>query len=355
MIRRRWTVLAAAAVLLMLLAPAMSGSQQRAGGPDRAGAANHVHRLRIESRPIDRFEVAAPSRRRFGRLEFVGGLVLSSGFAGFGGLSGLDIAPDGRRFLAVSDETGWLSGEITYDGRVPSGIADARMGPLLGPGGRALERKRDRDAEALVIADGTVRDGTVLVGYERNHRIARHPVSDGAIGPAVSFLKLPSEAARFSDNKGFEAVGILRGGPLAGAVIAFAERYLDGDGNHSGWLWIDGEPRRLGLTNIAGFEVTDIKGLADGAILVLERRFRWTEGVRMRLRLIEAAAIKPGALLEGEVLIEADKAYEIDNMEGLAVHTGADGATVLTLISDDNFNHLLQRTVLLQFVLRAAK
>ena len=40
-------------------------------------------------------------------------------------------------------------------------------------------------------------------------------------------------------------------------------------------------------------------------------------------------------------------------MEGLAVHTGSQGETLLTLISDDNFNSLLQRTVLLQFALPA--
>jgi hypothetical protein len=38
-------------------------------------------------------------------------------------------------------------------------------------------------------------------------------------------------------------------------------------------------------------------------------------------------------------------------MEGIGVHTGADGETIITLISDDNFNPLLQRTILLQFAL----
>ena len=42
-------------------------------------------------------------------------------------------------------------------------------------------------------------------------------------------------------------------------------------------------------------------------------------------------------------------------MEGLAAHTDAKGATVLTLISDDNFNSYLQRTILLQFALAGAK
>ena len=38
-------------------------------------------------------------------------------------------------------------------------------------------------------------------------------------------------------------------------------------------------------------------------------------------------------------------------MEGLAVHRGARGETVVSLISDDNFNHFLQRTIFLQFAL----
>jgi hypothetical protein len=53
-------------------------------------------------------------------------------------------------------------------------------------------------------------------------------------------------------------------------------------------------------------------------------------------------------VVDGPPLIFADMAYQIDNMEGLAVHRAGDGATVLTLISDDNFSPL-QRTVLLQF------
>ena len=38
-------------------------------------------------------------------------------------------------------------------------------------------------------------------------------------------------------------------------------------------------------------------------------------------------------------------------MEGLAVHQDAAGKTVITLISDNNFNSFLQRTLLLQFEL----
>jgi hypothetical protein len=47
-------------------------------------------------------------------------------------------------------------------------------------------------------------------------------------------------------------------------------------------------------------------------------------------------------------MIEADLAYQIDNMEGMAVHRTTNGETIVTLISDDNFS-FIQRNLLLQF------
>lgn len=87
---------------------------------------------------------------------------------------------------------------------------------------------------------------------------------------------------------------------------------------------------------------------------MLERRFRWSEGVKSRLRLIRRDELKAGARIEGEMLFDATMNQEIDNMEGLAVHAGARGEIIVTMISDDNFNHLLQRTVLLQFAIEGS-
>jgi hypothetical protein len=39
-------------------------------------------------------------------------------------------------------------------------------------------------------------------------------------------------------------------------------------------------------------------------------------------------------------------------MEGLSVTRLKTGEVLITMISDDNFNHVLQRTVLLQFAVR---
>jgi len=98
------------------------------------------------------------------------------------------------------------------------------------------------------------------------------------------------------------------------------------------------------------YDISDCTLLPGGDLLVLERHFTWTTGVAIRLRRVTRSAIVPGALLQGVLLFEADLGYQIDNMEALGVHVAKDGATILTMISDDNFS-LLQRTILLQFAL----
>lgn len=315
-------------------------------GPD-------VRTVEINARSITSFSRSS-SEKRFGKLEFRGGLVLTSSAKMFGGLSGITLEPDGRRFMAVSDEGAWLSGELIYEGAALVAIKNARMGPFLALAGRTLDKKRDNDAEAIVLIDGTLQRGTVMIGFERNHRVGRFPVIDGVLQAPVAYLKLPPDAKRMRTNKGFEAVAVMQGGPYKGSPVAFSERYPDNPAQHMGWIWINGEPQRLLLADIGEHEITDAASLPDGSLLVLERRFRWSEwlqGVKMRLRRIPTRDVRPGHLMQGEVLLEADMAYEIDNMEALAVHRGPKGETVLTMISDNNFNSFLQRTVLLQFTL----
>ena len=40
----------------------------------------------------------------------------------------------------------------------------------------------------------------------------------------------------------------------------------------------------------------------------------------MRIRRIGAKDLRPGALIEGDILLEANDSYNIDNMEGTAAH-----------------------------------
>ena len=315
------------------------------------------HAIEISAQPITAFDRANAGKTRFGRLEFRGGLVLASAEHQFGGWSGLTLDETGRRMLAISDEGSWLTVDLVYDGTRPKALQNATLGAIVGFGGRPLDRKRDLDAESVTLLDGTLTRGTVLISFERNHRIGRFAITERGLQPPTGYLKLPAEARRMRANAGIEACGVIHGGALKGSVIAFAEELHDANRNHTGWLWPGGpagEPQRLGLVNYADFAITDVSSLADGSLIILERKFRWTEGVQMRLRLVKAATVKPGALLDGEVLLEANMGYDIDNMEGLALHRGPRGETVLTLLSDDNFNHFLQRTILLQFTLTDA-
>jgi hypothetical protein len=310
-----------------------------------------VDPITVTARPIESFSKLSSSKT-FGHLTFRGGLVLSSDHRSFGGWSGLVVEGDGRRFLSVTDDGHWMAGEITYAGTAPSGLANVRLGEILAMNGRVLTSKRDADAEAITLVDGNLTRGTALVAFERNHRIGRYPIVDRTLMAPAGFLRMPPEARQMKQNRGLEAMTVMTGGPFKGNVIAFSENYPDAAGNHTGWIWIAGDPKRMHITEDGGFELTDIASLSDGSLLVLERRFRWTEGVKMRLRRLSPGEIGPGVVAKGEVLVSVDMANEIDNMEGLAIHRGASGETVLTMISDDNFNSLLQRTILLQFTLR---
>jgi hypothetical protein len=311
-----------------------------------------IEHIEINARPIAHFERNQPEAKRFGALEFRGGLVLTSPSENFGGWSALVMDPAGKSMLAISDVGSWLRADLVYDGGRPSGLSGARIGPLLGKDGLPLGNKVEQDAESAVLTEGTLQSGTLLIGFERHHRLDRYSIRDGAVQEPTGTLALPPEAKRMPANQGIEALAILRGGPYKGSVVALAERFTRGSGYHTGWIWVgSGEAQRFQLQDIDGFNITDAAALPDGGLLVLERYFRWTEGVKMRLRHIAAGEIAPGARITGRTLIEADSSYDIDNMEGVAVHRDAGGGTVLSMISDDNFNHLIQRTVFLQFTL----
>lgn len=308
------------------------------------------HAIEVTSYPIGSFGSADDGARRFGKLQFRGGLVLTSPSVYFGGFSGLVVDPAGDRMLAVSDAGFWLSARLRYRDGAPAAIEAASVGPVLALSGDTLQRRRDRDAEGASLLAGTLDDGEMLIAFEQNKRIGRYRVAGGVPDKPTSYLKLPKDVQSVFGNTSLESVTQLTGGPSAGAFVTFAEHKSDGRGNLVGWLFGRGKGRTLRLVDQGGFNVTDLAALPDGGMLVLERRFRWTEGVQFRLRRIAAKEIASGKPMRGEVLLKADQRNAIDNMEGLAVHRTGDGESVLTVISDDNFS-FLQRTLLLQFTL----
>lgn len=304
----------------------------------------------ITAQPIEFFHKSDRSRTSFGKLIWRGGLVLTAASPNFGGLSGLVVGDDGRSLLAVSDAGTWMRGRLAYDGDRLSGIEEASLGPIVGLDGQPLKRHRDRDAEGIALTTGTIGRGEVFISFENNHRIGRFPVTERGLGRPLQYLE-PPPALKKAGRDGLEALTVIAGGPNKGKLVAFSENAAPGGDGHAGWIWSGGVAKPLRVTARGGFALTGAESLKDGSLLLLERRFTILEGVRMRIRRIAADQIAPGATLDGETLIESDLDHEIDNMEGLAVHTQPDGRTILTIVSDDNFNPLMQRTLMLQFEL----
>lgn len=336
----------AGSVVALMIATAMAlpASAERAARKEAQPPAPSA--IEIQSQPITAFEYRDPERRRFGALEYRGGLTLTSSFGEFGGISAISMAADGANFLALTDRGWWLRGRLTYDGdSKPSGIADAEMAPLIGPDGRTLASRRWYDTEALA-RDG----GIAYVGIERVHRIVRFDIGREGLTARGRPIEVPAAFRSFPSNGSIEALAFVpRGVPNGGSLIAIAERAHDAAGDHLAFLI--GGPRPGGFTikRRDGFDVSDAAVHPNGDLLVLERKFGWTTGLFIRLRRIAGGGIAPGALVDGTELLNADLGHQIDNMEALGVHrTG--GATVLTLVSDNNFSGL-QRNLLLQFTL----
>jgi hypothetical protein len=300
--------------------------------------------LTVHARPIDAFDPADKSKTRFGALEFRSGLILTSSFKGFGGLSAIRLNAEGKSFTALSDKGDWFTGTIRYDGKVMTGLADVQSAPLLGDDGRPIQAKGWFDSESLAF-DGT----TAYVGLERVNRILRFDFSKGGILSRSDVVTTPPAIARLPYNKGLEALAYVpKGLPLAGTLIALSERGLDKSDNLLGFLIGGPDPGQFTVRRSADFDISDCALLPSGDLLVLERKFSLAAGLGIRIRRIALASLKPSAVVDGPVIFEADLSNEVDNMEGLDVHRDADGDLVLTMISDDNFS-MLQRTLLLQF------
>ncbi len=300
----------------------------------------------VEATAITAFRPGSTDTR-FGALEFVGGLELSSTEPLFGAWSAIRFLPDGEHFLGVLDTGHWIRGSISRDaeGRL-SGLSSVTIAAMLDADGRGDQAKYNVDAESLEI-----RGDEVFVGYEQRHRISGYrPLSTiETARPLRMSLPLPFPVSELRNNGGLETLALSpEASPLQGALVTVAEKSVDGNGNLFAGI-LDG-PLKGAFRVVAhdGYDVTDGDFLPDGDLLLLERRFTFASGVGLRIRRIDGTSLKPGAVVDGEIILEAGMGEEIDNMEGLDVVIAADGSTRIILVSDDNHS-ILQRNLMLEF------
>lgn len=300
----------------------------------------------IQTRSISNFQVGS-DETRFGAFEFIAGLEITSNNNLVGAMSGFRFSENRENFIGVADTGFWFKGTLDRDEEgIPVGIKSFELAPIRDQNGNSSGRKWQFDAEGIAL-----RGDMVFVSFERNARIDGYPLDGLFTAAAMQTVPVQIPSREFRQNGGLEALAIApKNSPLNGAMVALSERSVDKDGNLFASI-ADGPGRGVfKVKRDPPFNVTDADFLPNGDLLILERRFNIASGVGMRIRKIAGADIKKGAVVDGQVLLEAGAGFQIDNMEGMSITTDDQGQIFVTLISDDNHS-FLQRNLLLEFKL----
>ena len=246
--------------------------------------------------------------------------------ARLGGMSAIDLGPDGSRFTALSDRGGWTKGRLIRDaeGRV-TGIEAAPIRLLKGGKDAPLTAGRN-DSEGLAIAA----DGTAFVALEGAARVLRYadlagPAENLPVAPA--FRKLPRNAA-------LEALAIAADGSL----YTLPERSGGANKPFPVWHWQGGDQWEQVFTipRKGAFLPVGADFGPDGKLYVLERHFAGLSGFASRVRRFDAKG-------RGETVVETPLGTHF-NLEGIAVWRDATGLR-LTMIADDNFRFFLSTQI----------
>jgi hypothetical protein len=291
----------------------------------------------------------AHGQTTFGPLEWRGGLQLTSEDARFGGLSGVALSGDGTSLLAESDRGYWFRARLLYEKGQLAGIERAEMAPILDSSGKPGKNKSAVDAEALGLWTPGLVDGKVIVGFESTPRAGLYDLKRDGLAARFADLMLPKDAAKGPPNQELEAIGRLP----SGSLIAISESNRDQSGNIRAWIWNAASSFAFTLKPFEDYAITDLAVLADGGVLTLERSFGASLLPGFAIRRIPASDLRDGAIADPALLFSGRAPfYAIDNIEGLAVSTSGNGETRITLVSDDNYNRRIQRTLILQFALK---
>ncbi|MEM6886694.1 MAG: esterase-like activity of phytase family protein [Pseudomonadota bacterium] len=251
----------------------------------------------------------------------------------FGGLSGIDTTPDGKRYVAVTDRGTIFEGSITRDG---TGIAEVKIDRW-----QQLPDKKGRfpgfphtDAEGVALEE----DGSVLVSFEVFHRILRYENWDYATWP--SYFRSWRALER---NKGMEALAVQTDGTILaipegvarGATVALVYR------REPNKKWE--QPFTLPLDET--FEPVGADIGPDGKLYLLERSFLYG-AFQSQVRRFSISAEGLG---DAELVLRTNLGQH-GNLEGMAVWQDRDGHVRLTMVSDNNFKPYL-RMQLIEYVL----
>lgn len=247
-----------------------------------------------------------------------------------GGMSALELSPDGSRFTALSDRGAVTTGRFARDagGRITA-IEAAPLHLLKGAGDAPL-RARRADSEGLAIGP----DGTAYVSFEGAARVLRYPRLDGPaenLPEAPAFRKLPPNAA-------LEALAIAADGTL----YTLPEGRLDSRDPIPVWRLRAGKTgkgqweRAFTIAKQGRFLPVAADFGPDGKLYILDRQFDGLAGFASRVRRFTTEGT-------GETVLQTELGTHF-NLEGLTVWRDAQGIR-LTMIADDNFKFFLSTQI----------
>lgn len=299
----------------------------------------------VISIPIEHFNLSGTQKIN-DRLEFVGGLELRSQNESFGGLSGIRIVEGGKRILAISDKAKWLKGDLNRsEDSSPKSITNLEMQCVCQVGGQPYKNKHRGDTEALEVSGSRA-----YIAFERTNRVNGYDINSYNIGePAQVTPNFTNYGLGY--RQGFEALALApKASPIAGKFVVIAENSLNEFGNHRAFIADAKTIEEFSIEASGEYAITDATFLQNGNLLILERRVGISIGVGMRIREIAAKQIAKGKLIVGDTILEAGLTSQIDNMEGISAWKNHKGETIISLVSDDNYNRI-QRTLYLEFKL----
>jgi hypothetical protein len=261
--------------------------------------------------------------------ELIGSFVWTLDDPRFGGISAIELGPDGSGFVAVSDRGAIITGRIRRDpaGRI-EGIDAGAIAHLAGRDGAPLPPPRS-DAEGLALMD----DGTLFVSFEIAPRVLRY---DRVFG-AATYLPIPRDFDRMQPNGALEALAV----DAEGTLYTLPEVSVRRTGEHPVYRFRDGRwDVPFSLPPQGSYRPVGADIGPDGRLYLLERSFGLTGfAARVRRFVVTGDSIDAGA-----TLIDTARGTH-GNLEGLSVWRDAAGALRLTLVSDNNFHAFLPTEV----------
>ena len=270
------------------------------------------------------------------KLEQVGFLNIDRNEKDYGGFSGLLINNAGTEALVVTDKSFFFVLELRRDDNdFLTGYSVIKKGRILSSKGEHLNG-RNTDSESIAMDA----NNNYYISFESNHRIMMHTEVEGK---GIFVPKHPM-FRKLSVNKGIEALAI----DNENRLIAIPEKPPLGMSDIPLFRLQYDKWEIIKYVKIEdNFLVTDAEILPMGLLLILERKFSWTQGFKTRFRLISLDKFDNTE----PIIVFTSTANQFDNLEGMTFWKDKKGEMRILTVSDDNF-HPLQQSEIREFFLK---